>query len=914
MFLFTCGSGTCNDVVSSMYVQGSHVRYSRCAGGQSSAPELLAKILELSMRKTSNFLANNQNFLCLRGTPHSFTMPPSQLKRLKASLRDQGITGPQKSKKQKKSQNKNADARAQKHSALASIRESFNPFEFKHLARPKKFEYVSNNSADRKQVLSRPGVTKSQGEETRRNTLLPEMHRKNKVGGILDRRIGENDPTMSLEDRMMARFEREQQSKRGGGNVFDLEDGDDEVMLTHGGQSLKFDHEIGEEDYDAGSVAGSSEDEDGFLKRKRGSDDVDGEEDEGGEAEEGKPERKKSKAEVMKEVIAKSKLHKYERQAQKEDDDDLRAELDKDLNDVLAALRGHMNRKPGDEPPKETPKNDFGMNADRAALLAGLSQETKDKEYDTRVRQMLQDARAKPTERTKTEEEKAKEEANRLKELEQKRMKRMRGEPTSDDEEPTKRPSVDEEEMEEEEEDDHDDAAEFGLAAKSQPSTRPDGVDDEDDFVVDDDLIATDSEADVSEDDSDLGSEVDDTMAMDDDDADFLQSVMPEKPKEQPKAVNGVLTLGAEATGSKLAFTYPCPRSHEDLLKVFKNVEAKDVPTVVQRIRALYHAGLHTDNKNKLADFACALIDHISYVSNQSPPASLTIIEPIIRHIHSLARSYSVQIATKFREHLKQLQISDSPTAGDLTVLTAIGTIFPTSDHFHQVVTPAITLMARWMGLTTPASATDVATGAFIGALCLQYQRLSRRYVPELIRYTTLCLTSPHTTPTLLTAHTKNVLTAAELWSTSPAFTEIFTPLLLPLKTTHQKSTLQTLNARLTTARLTRRPQTLHHHRSLPIKSSIPKFELTFDPTKHYDPDKERSDSIRLQKEYKRERKGAMRELRKDASFVARESLREKKERDRKYEEKYKRLVAEIQGEEGRAGNEFEREKRKRRG
>ena len=44
------------------------------------------------------------------------------------------------------------------------------------------------------------------------------------------------------------------------------------------------------------------------------------------------PERKKSKAEVMKEVMAKSKLHKYERQQAKEDDEELREELDKDLN------------------------------------------------------------------------------------------------------------------------------------------------------------------------------------------------------------------------------------------------------------------------------------------------------------------------------------------------------------------------------------------------------------------------------------------------------------------------------------------------------------------------------------------------------------------------------------------------------
>lgn len=867
-------------------------------------PEILAEILD--GRRDQDIATCHFKAYASTATRLSQKMPPSQLKRLKASLREQGITGPQKSKKQKKSQNKNADARAQKHSALASIRESFNPFEFKHLARPKKFEYVTQNADTQKRILGRPGVTKSAGEEARRKSLLPEMNRQNKVGGIVDRRIGEDDPTMSLDDKMMARFEREQQKKRGG-NVFDLEDGDDEVMLTHGGQSLTFDHDIGEEDYDAASVSGSSDGEDGFLKRKRRRDNVDGEENGDAAPEEEQPERKKSKAEVMKEVIAKSKLYKYERQAQKEDDDDLREELDKDLNDVLSALRGHMDKKPGSEVPKEAPKVDFAMNSDRAALLAGTSQAAKDKEYDTRVRQMMQDARAKPTERTKTEEEKAREDATRLKELEQKRMKRMRGEPTSDDDEPQKNGV----ENRDEDTSDDDDAAEFGLKTAQQPSSRPQGVDDEDDFLMDDDLVATDSEADMSGDESEDGSEVDDTMAMDDDDADFLQHVLPDKPKEQPKAVNGVLTLSAD-TSSKLAYTYPCPRSHEELLQVFQDVKIDDVPTVVQRIRALYHAGLHSDNKNKLADFACALVDHISHLANQTPPAPLSVVESVIRHVHSLSRSYSARIATQFREHLKQLHASNDPTPGDLALLTAIGTIYPTSDHFHQVVTPAITLMARWMGLTTPTSTKDVATGAYIGALCLQYQKLAKRYVPEFIRYTALCIKSPHATKPLLAVHAKHVTAAADLWSSSPAFIEIFTPLLEPLKTTSQKSALQTLNAHMTSARLRRRPQILHDHRPLPIKTSIPKFEESFDPNKHYDPDKERSEAAKLQKEYKREKKGALRELRKDANFIAREKLREKKEKDRAYESKYKRLVAEIQGEEGREKNVYEREKRKR--
>jgi nucleolar protein 14 len=838
-------------------------------------------------------------------------MPPSQLKRLKASLREQGITGPQKSKKQKKSQAKNADQAAKRSAALASIRESFNPFEFKHLSRPKKFEYVTNQPQTAKsKVLGRPGVTKSQGEETRRKTLLPELSRKNKVGGILDRRIGEDDPTMSLEDKMMARFEREQQRKRGG-NAFDLEEADDEIELTHGGQALEFDEgDIGEEDYDAASVSPSSDgEEDGFLKRKRRRD-SDGEVD-GDQATGDQPERKKSKAEVMKEVISKSKFHKYERQQLKEDDDDLREALDKDLNEVLGALRGHMNKQnAAPEQPKNDEKIDFGINPDRAALLAGKPREAADKEYDARVRKMQYDQRSKPTERTKTEEERAKEDAEKLQALEQKRMRRMKGEPISDDEEPEK--MSDDEHEDEDSESIHDDAAAFGLGAHQEQRSRPEGVDDEDDFLLEEDLIASDSEADISGAESEDESEMDDTMAVDNDD-DFLKSVLVETPK-QAKAVDGVLTIGSQPS-SKLAYTYACPRSHEELLKVFKAVAIADTPTVIQRIRALYHAGLHAENKEKLSDFACALVDHVSYLSNQTPPPPLSIVESVIRHIHSLSRSYPSAIATRFREHLKQLQASNDPTPGDLTILTAIGSIYPTSDHFHQVVTPAITLMARWLGLTTPTSTKDVAIGAYIGALCLHYQRLSKRYIPELIRYTTLSLKSPYSTPDLITSHTQNVLTAATLWSQTPAFTPIFTPLLSPLKALKQTSSAHhRLTILLQNAHLHRRPQTLHSHRPLPIKSSIPKFEESFDPNKHYDPDKERAEAAKLRKEYKREKKGALRELRKDANFIAREKLREKKVRDRAYEEKHKRLVAEIQGEEGREKNEYEREKRKRKG
>jgi nucleolar protein 14 len=117
------------------------------------------------------------------------------------------------------------------------------------------------------------------------------------------------------------------------------------------------------------------------------------------------------------------------------------------------------------------------------------------------------------------------------------------------------------------------------------------------------------------------------------------------------------------------------------------------------------------------------------------------------------------------------------------------------------------------------------------------------------------------------------------------------------------------LEVQLHRAQLDRRPLELHHHKPLAIKTSVPKFEDNFNPDKHYDPDRERADESKLKAEYKREKKAAVREIRKDANFMARENLREKKERDAAYEKRYKHLIAEIQGDEGHEGKQYEREK-----
>jgi nucleolar protein 14 len=140
------------------------------------------------------------------------------------------------------------------------------------------------------------------------------MQRRNKVGGLIDRRFGEDDANMSLEDKMIERYTREQQRSHKKSSMFDLED-DDEPMggLTHMGKPL-FDDEDEQpvkddfdgEDLPSGDESDSSRAERRRLKRQRLAEAAEEQEDE-----DEQPERKKTKKEIYEEVIAKSKLYKY---------------------------------------------------------------------------------------------------------------------------------------------------------------------------------------------------------------------------------------------------------------------------------------------------------------------------------------------------------------------------------------------------------------------------------------------------------------------------------------------------------------------------------------------------------------------------------------------------------------------------
>ncbi|KAH9883254.1 Nop14-like protein [Xylariomycetidae sp. FL2044] len=897
-------------------------------------------------------------------------MAGSQLKRLKASLREQGVIGPQQSKKQKRRNAQdgkaNTNKRLQKAAALDSIREQFNPFDFKHNARGPKFEVTSNRPATgqaARGIQGRPGDAKAVGEERRRQTLLVEMNRRNKVGGILDRRFGENDPTMAPEEKMMQRFVREKQSHKKN-SLFDLEDDEPNEGLTHFGKSLSFEKSGPIDDFDEDDLEGGSDDEQGSddgeanraLKRMRS---------EAEDEEMDRPERKKTKQEVMKEIIAKSKNYKAERQEQKDADEDLREELDKELSDLQALLF----MKPKD-------RNAAGTENGAASASGVAGKEKMERDYDMRLKLLAQDRRAQPTERTKTDEEKAQEELERLRELEAKRLQRMRGEAPSDSEGEGEESNPDTEEqpdpagplfIEKETTD------EFGLGAgiKTRPTAAELGLEDEDSFVLDDDLIASSgSDLEVESDES-----MDERESDDEEDDEFTKGLLTEAETHNP-----IFSMGAsDAKDDAIGFLLPCPETLDEFRRILEDIPPEQTPSVIQRIRLRYHPKLDSGNKLKLANFSKVLVRYLSSLSSQSTLPPFSVIESIIRHLHSLAKGYPLEVANEFRSNTEELgkQRPLSPDIGDLILLTAIGVIFPASDHYHQVATPAMLIIARFLGQKIPKQEMDFCQGAFLGTLALQFQHDAKRWVPEFMNFCLNALVSfapakpkevlgyfpVHELPpgmritnassiavrqlrptdciqgdlsgkeavstkiAIVDTNLQLLDAAADLFNGKPAFFESFQPVSRVLSHLASKACKSefpaVLNERarklqakveqmLGLARLARRPLELHHHKPLAIKTSIPKFEDSFDPHKHYDPDRDRAELAKLRAEHKKERKGAMRELRKDASFMAREKLRVKKQKDAAYEKKYKRLVAEIQGEEGREANAYDREKQMR--
>ena len=823
-------------------------------------------------------------------------MAPSQLKQLKASLSSAGLIGPQKSKKQKAADQQRSDTRTvatKRTAALRSIRDQFNPYEVRSLtSRAPKHDVLRGISAARgskARMITRPSQTKTLGEETRRRTLLVEMQNRHRVGGTTDQRFGDREADLGQRD-LSQRNPSHQTRHTNNSSLFDLEGSeDDQDQMTHLGQRLPTAENdlVGYDDNEGPAslaFARPDRDERSGLKRKRSSDSI--------VAEQDMFTIKKSKNEVMKEVIAKSKLYKYERQQAKDEDEDVREELDRQLPDLLAAFSQGQAPVAG---------SDSRVRIDKS-----------EQEYDEQVRQLAYDMRSIPTQKSKTEEEKGQERREHLQKLEEQRQARMRGE------EPER---VGKEDQDEDGLEDEDPTIFDGLGPGLSTHPMSNFLEDEDEFEIDTDLVEMEDLSEAEELEKSAfktgDTHLDGMKSHRSVQASTLATIAPDE------TLDGFTPDPSSANAQQRITPIACPQDLPSLVALVKKAGKNGLLPTIQQIRLQYQAGSAETSSKQLAGFASLLVEYLLYHLAHYNTSPASDVDGLIRHLHSFAKTFPLEVAAPFRNWLTQILKRHPPLliGEDIVAMKALGSIFPPSDHFHPLITPALLTMARFLEHCSVFPEDDCGAGTFISACCLDYQRIAKRYMPEVMAYFS-CRLGPRAIERdddfLDFEHIVPVLRqAANLWHDHPAFVEIFQPIcdLLGL-IVDPPAEMQDLGRELSTmveqARLTRRPLTLHHHKPLAIKTAIPKFEAHFEPRRAFDPDQDRREASKLKAEYKRERKGAIRELRKDANFISREGLKEKKLKDAAYEKKYKRLVAEIQGEEGHEKNLYERDKRMR--
>ena len=261
--------------------------------------------------------------------------------------------------------------------AVAAVK--LNPFE--RLKQRTKFDVLGRSL---KGTQRDNGQARSRAIQKRKESLLVELQQDGKRNQFIDRRFGEDDASLSVDDKMMQRFQKERSSKV----KFALGDGDGEGgdghELTHMGTALS---QLDDDDL-SGGLDGDDDDESGGGERDSGQLTAQqvaahfG----GGGAGAGQqqhlyaaygshgaandPDRPRTKEEVMREVISKAKFFKAERQQEKMGNDELISTLD----DQFADIRKMMEYRPTKA---EAGKDD---------AAAGVQDD-----YDMRARELLFD-------------------------------------------------------------------------------------------------------------------------------------------------------------------------------------------------------------------------------------------------------------------------------------------------------------------------------------------------------------------------------------------------------------------------------------------------------------------------------------------------------------------------------------------
>ncbi|KEH41125.1 Nop14 nucleolar-like protein [Medicago truncatula] len=650
-----------------------------------------------------------------------------------------------------------------------------NPFE--SIWSRRKFEVMGQK---RKGDTKRMGLARSLAVEKRKKTLLKEYEQSTKSSEFIDRRIGENDEGLDDFGKAILRSQRERQLnvKSSKKSKYHLSEEDDDEFEGIDG--------LGRDDFED-EMLGEDDDETDDLGRRHNAHGMQSP----GEAADNGENRHKTKKEVMNEVIAKSKFYKAEKAKEKEKDEDLLEELDKDFtslahSEALLALT---------EPHK--------MKALKALVNSSISNEKSDKDslsakrtmnnsvqekpddYDQLVRQMGFEMRARPSDRLKTKEEIDQEEREHLEELEKKRQKRMTAaeDSSEEDNEESEKPSkekprslsgddlgdsfsVDEETMTKkgwvdeilerrdeeegsssEDDDDSDEESEDDLDENDKNTTLKDWEQSDDDDISagseDEDDISVGSE-DEDEDEERAAEEVDKVKGLN---VGIHKKAKRNDSVESVKGNNGSLDTKKIVVGGKMSkeleipYIIEAPKTFEELCSLVDKRSNSDTILIINRIRKSNPITLAAENRKKVQVFYGVLLQYFAVLANKKPlnvELINMLVKPLIEmsteipYFAAICARRRIEITRKqFVESIKNAESSSWPSSKTMCLLRLWSMVFPCSDFRHPVMTPVILLMCEYLMRCPITSGRDIAVGSFLCSMLLSVFKQSRKFCPE---------------------------------------------------------------------------------------------------------------------------------------------------------------------------------------
>ena len=756
---------------------------------------------------------------------------------------------------------------------------------------------------------------------------------------FLDKRIGEKDTNLSAEDKMIARFTAERVKGAGKTSIFNI--GDD-YNLTHGGENLSEIDKFGNPNSD------NDEDEDNLLGKEfvdqahfggfmtKADDDF-------------KAGKSNSRKDIIENLIRESKKKKAEKRKAEEEAEELTKTLDQGWKNLFGKERATGLKFRVEEP---TASYD---------------------PYDMLVKQLsFQKKEAKAGERLKTDEEKVKDEKERLQKLEEDRLRRMRGEKEG---EVTSHFSV--EDMEGKEgvkkltrkerrdlkkaekrrnrsEDDKDGSGEDSSGEEEE------GEEDDDDQEGEDSGEGEESDEEAEAEDS--NSDLDEESDKEEEGAGENPEVYNEKDVFDQETVEMI-----DKASKEIPYIIKVHDSYESFSALVWDRSPGELKLILDRILATNHPQVSNDKQLLVPHYQHVL----QYIQDLCQSYQAELLQEAVTHLATLTPLFQQAASTDLLACI-QFKAQETweggrvryPGLDTLVLLHIVHLVLPTSDYRHPVVTPAVTFMCQILSSARPTDRAGFAACVSLCSAMLEYVSMSKRLVPELLtslhgliyvasgdnktrppppckggnylvlskkisseNISKLSLSEVNSVKdmddsfkvTVLNSTLTIIIKLLKLYKDVPSSLELFAPMLAPLscvnisnypaQTTDMLSQVQDS---IRSQKKKKSPVVKPSKKTPMLKMMEPKIEEDFDPfVKKREGKKDVLEAQKMKHKLKQEKKGARKEIRQDTAFLASQRMREQRQKDEDRQTKTKALFASLANQEGDYNKLLKKKKKK---